>query len=178
MSSPREPSRRPLSTATARLFLALWPGPRLRASLVEYGDRWSWSPGTTRVSPLQLHLTLHFLGNVPVTRVPELRCRLTVPWKPFELRLGHPHLWRHGLAVLEPEDSPAPLLELHAALGSVLQSLGLPVETREFRPHVTLARRALHAVSPAVIPALRWRVRRYVLAESTAGEYRVLANYD
>jgi 2'-5' RNA ligase len=162
---------------TTRLFLALWPGPGVRNSLREWRDGWKWPKTASPVRTEQLHLTLHFLGNIPTSRVPELVEGLSVPFSPFDLRFGHPVLWPHSVAVLEPNAVPQRLLQLHASLGDALHRLDLPTEAREFRPHVTLARRAGSAEPPAHGRPLRWRVRGYVLVESRPGGYRVIQRY-
>jgi len=162
---------------TARLFLALWPGPRGRAALHSQRAAWRWDPAAQLVPASQLHLTLHFLGPVPVAHLELLRRGLAVDWRAFELRFGEPRLWRHGLAVLEPVAPPPGLLALHQALGSALSALGLLVEARQFRPHVTLARRAGQSLPPRSVPTMAWRVRSYALVESAAGAYRVLDRY-
>jgi len=82
-----------------------------------------------------------------------------VPFQPFEL----------VLAVLGAAEVPAPLQVLHDRLGDALRTLGLPVETRPYQPHVTLARRADAVVVPAMLTPVVWRVRRYVLVVSTGG---------
>ena len=102
--------------------------------------------GARPVAPEQLHLTLHFLGNVPRQQVPELRSVLRVPFRPFELRFSHCELWPGGLLVVSPDAVPAALADLHAALREALHRLGLRTEARAFRPHITLARR--HAGPP------------------------------
>lgn len=88
---------------------------------------------------------------------------------------------RHGLAVLQPHATPSRLLQLHDALRQALQRLELPGESMEdFRPHITLARRAVGAVPPALEPVLRWRVRGYALVESMhepAGQYGLVQRY-
>jgi 2'-5' RNA ligase len=70
---------------------------------------------------------------------------------------------------------PAGLRSLHAALGDGLRAQGLPMEAREYRPHVTLARRAEGSVPPVQAPGLRWRITACVLVKSVPGAgYRVL----
>jgi 2'-5' RNA ligase len=72
------------------------------------------------------------------------------------------------------------LLQLHADLGHALRRLGLRTDERPYRPHVTLARRAVQAGPPARYPAFDWQVRGYALMESTgqaAQRYRVLQGY-
>lgn len=164
----------------ARLFLALWPSPGVRSQLLAWRDAWRWPSNATPVRPERLHLTLHFLGDVPIARLPELAEGLRVPFKPFELRFGEAKLWTHGVAVLEPDWAPARLQALHAALGEALQALGLPCESRPYRPHVTLARRAGHATPPQAGPTIRWRVRSYALMHSSLGAdggYTMLRRY-
>jgi 2'-5' RNA ligase len=167
-----------MTTDSARLFLALWPGPAVRGALVAARDAWAWPAGARPVAEARLHLTLHFVGAVARERVPGLDAALRgVPCAPFELRLARAALWPHGIAVLQPRAAPPRLIELHAALGAALQRLALPVETRPYRPHVTLARHAAGAVPPAESSVLHWRVRGHALVESRGGEYVVLGRY-
>lgn len=165
---------------TARLFLALWPGEGVREALLAWRDGWHWPPGAAPVQAERLHLTLHFIGSVPRARLPELADGLRVPFRPFDLKLGHPALWKYGIAVLEPDAVPEALLELQAALGAALQGLGLPPEQRPYRPHVTLSRRANGAIAPADGPPIRWRARSYALMQSKLGpngEYSMIQRY-
>jgi 2'-5' RNA ligase len=176
MSEPHAPT-----TDTARLFLALWPRPVARDALREWRDAWHWPSGAAPVHTDKLHLTLHFIGNVPRERLSDVAQGLAVPFGGFELSFGHAALWPHGLAVLQPQATPAHLLQLHAALRDALQRLELPTEERAFRAHVTLARRAAGATAPVEGPGLRWRVRGYELMESrlgaAGGGYRVVQRY-
>lgn len=175
--NPGPPSRpdRPL-----RLFLALWPSPRVRLALQARQGAWRWSDTAARVAPERLHLTLHFLGDVPRERLPELQQGLRVEFKRFELVFAAAALWPHGVAVLLPEATPPALLALHADLQHALQSLRLPTEARAFRPHLTLARHAGASLPPGQTMPLRWSVRGYVLVSSERGPrtgYRIVARY-
>lgn len=164
----------------ARLFLALWPGNAARRALSGWQQAVSWPQGARLAAPTGLHLTLHFIGAVARHRLDELALGLAVaPSPPFTLRLGDFTVWRGGIAVLQAEASPPPLLELHARLAQALRELGLPVESRPFRPHVTLARHAAHAgvAGDTAPPPVDWVADGgYVLAES-AGGYRVLKRF-
>lgn len=165
---------------TARLFIALWPDPQVRGMLREWRDGWAWPQSASPVRTEQLHVTLHFLGNVPQLRVPELAQGLDVRFAPFELDFGHPELWHGGIAVLAPEAVPEPLLALHGALGEALERLGLTPEARPYRPHVTLARRAGAAPPPIPGPPFRWPIGGYALMQSKVGdgaEYGVVQSY-
>lgn len=163
-----------------RLFLALWPETDVRAALQHWRDGWKWPSNAWLARPESLHLTLHFLGNIPGLRLPELAAELQVPFNPFELALGQPQVWSNGVAVLAPDALPNALLDLHAALGAALQRSAVPVEARPYRPHVTLARRAQGASPPAGCETVRWPVRTYALMESQQGPmrgYRLLQTY-
>ena len=167
-SSTAQSAPSPAATDRARLFLALWPPPAVAAELQARGDRLC-ADAPVRPEPAErLHLTLHFLGPVPRARLPALQSALCLPFRPFELRLGACVRWPNGVVAAELLNLPPALQQLRAALAQSLVALALPVDSRAFRPHVTLARR--HAGPwPAAVPAwpaLRWRVRHYVLAES------------
>lgn len=169
----------PGSASTARLFIALWPDPAIRHALRARRDCWTWPHGASPVDAAKLHLTLHFLGAIPTERLPALQAGLALPFSPFSLSLGIPTLWPHGIAVLEPHAEPPALLQLHADLSNALVALGLTPEARPFRPHVTLARRAKHAVVPPESEKLVWDVDGYALVQSTPdnGGYTVLQRF-
>ncbi len=182
-TATRRAGARPGAPATGRvrLFLARWPGEATRRRLAAWRDCWRWPPGTAVVPDARLHVTLHFLGAVPQSDVACLIDALAVPFEPFALRLGAPAQWPGGIAALVPDAVPPGLLRLHADLGAALRGLGLPVEARAYRPHVTLARRAAGAQAPDASPALHWPVRAWVLVQSTlgpSGGYRVLRRFD
>lgn len=173
-------TRRAATRDPARLFLALCPGEEVKAALAAHADAWQWNAGATRYAPADWHITLHFMGPVPRQRLDQLRVALAVALTPFELRLGLPELWPHGLAVLCPEAVPAGLQQLHTRLGQALQHLSLKTDTRPYRPHFTLARHAAQAQLPIQRPVFDWPVDGYALMESTgeAGQrYRVLQRY-
>ncbi|MEO6322861.1 MAG: RNA 2',3'-cyclic phosphodiesterase [Polaromonas sp.] len=179
-SSPALRRKTPFHDKAARLFLALWPSPRVQAALLDYQKAWHWNARVSLVRPENLHLTLHFMGNVPRDRLALLIQGLAVPLTPFTLTFGQPDLWPSGMAVLAPQASPANFRQLHDLLGQALQRLELPVENREFRPHITLARRASCALPPAHKLELHWPVQDYALVESVAeptGQYRLLQRY-
>jgi len=162
-----------------RLFIALWPDDATRRRLADYRDAWRWAGRPARVRDDKLHITLHFLGNVARARLPELRAALAAPCAAFDLVFGRPALLPRGVAVIEPFAVPDELRTLYATLKEVLYGLGLPVESRPFRPHVTLARHARQAAFPEQMLQIVWRVEGYALVASdlASGVYRVLTKY-
>ncbi len=167
------------ASGTARLFLALLPTPAQRQDLQAHVAAWRWPPKASVYAPADWHLTLHFLGAVPCSRLPELRAGLTWPLPALQLQFGEPVLWPQGLAVLLPRAMAPALQALHGGLAGRLHALGLQTDPRPYRPHVTLARRAAGAVPPAA-PDWVWTVTGYALMESSGrpeARYRVLQRY-
>ncbi len=165
---------------TARLFLALWPDEHVRQALLACRDAWQWGSHAGPVPPRHLHLTLHFLGELPRARMAELVDGLAVPLSAFEVTLAPLAVWPNGVAVWEPSFCPQALSYLHQQLGQALTRLGVPLEDRPYRPHVTLARRARDAQMPLSVPPLTWSVDHYALVESCPGtprRYEVLRLY-
>ena len=162
--------------ATARLFLALWPDKATRDAIAAWQRRWTWPERAAVVGPERLHLTLHFIGQLPRARLAEVSALLAVPHEPFEIAFGRAECWPRGLALLMPQSLPEALRALHRRLAAALAAAALPVDTRPFQPHCTLARQAVGAIPPPEPPALRWPVNGYALVESGRG-YRVLQRY-
>jgi 2'-5' RNA ligase len=158
------------SSAPVRLFLGLWPHTEVHAALVAHAAAWDWPPTARRTRPERLHATLHFLGDVEAGRVPQLRTDLRVAWEGGELVLDRPAVWPGGIAVLEATRTAPPLMDLHSRLAQALRALHLPVESRPWRPHVTLARKAFGAHPPLPAQAIAWRVEpAYALVRSLPG---------
>lgn len=155
---------------TLRLFIGLWPSPQVHAALLAHADAWAWPASARRVRPQALHVTLHFLGEVEGSRLQDLREGLAVQTEAFELLLDRQEVWPGGIAVLEAGTVPPPLAALHAALAQRLAALDLPVETRRYRPHVTLARKAFGAQPPPASAPVAWRAGPgYALVRSLPG---------
>lgn len=163
-----------------RLFLALWPDAAALQALQAHARQWRWPPAARRTRPERLHLTLHFIGAVPRARMDEVRRGLAVPCPSLALEFARPQLWPGGIAVLACDAPPPALLRLHADLAAALRALRLPVEARDFRAHVTLARHASSAAPPAMASPLPWTVAGgYLLVHSLPGGrgYETLARY-
>ncbi|WBY01797.1 2'-5' RNA ligase family protein [Ramlibacter tataouinensis] len=170
-----------LTLPAARLFLALWPDDGIRRRLQRHQQGWTWPAGAAPVRADQLHLTLHFLGNVPLQRLDEFADVLAVEAQPVALDLqeGRPTVWPGGIAVLEFTPTPA-LLHLHGLLAASLATLGWPAQALRWRPHVTLARKAAGAHRPAApVEPAQWKAGTgYALVRSIPAQgYRLLRSY-
>lgn len=163
---------------SARLFLAVWPSPPVLGELLQSAAQWRWTPAASRTPPGKVHLTLHFIGNVPASCIGTLEQRLRVPFEPFDWALSVAEVWPGGIAVLGSTTVPPALAQLHARLAEALHALDLPVEPRPFRPHVTLARKAQGVKPPAAMAPVRWHAADgYRLVRSAGGIYESLAGF-
>ncbi len=151
---------------THRLFIGLVPDAPVRQAILDWRSRWAWPRGTALAAPAHVHLTLHFLGETDEARIPGLEAALSrVAIEPFPLHLGRPEAWHHGLVVVRPQPDEA-LADLHRRVGLALQEAGFCADVQRWKPHVTLARKAPQAQSPAEPLDVTWPVRGFGLVWS------------
>jgi 2'-5' RNA ligase len=163
---------------TRRLFFALWPDDDTRRGIAQRREALG-RISRKRVPDHNLHLTLVFLGDQPAERLPEIEaaadsldgdaCTLALDrfgWFP-----GARVLWLGG-------EAPRPLADLQAALHRQILALGVRLDERPFRPHVTLFRQVARWPAPADPAPLAWPVGDFVLVESVPGApYRVIGRW-
>src|SRR5262245_10012980 len=129
-----------------RCFVALDVGEPARSAVVEYLDRLRTTvAGVAWTSAGNLHVTLKFLGDVPVARIPGLteRRRRAVSAEPaFALQVGgvgaFPSLARPQ--ALWIGIGSARIGSLAAAVETACVEEGFEPERRRFHPHLTLGR--------------------------------------
>jgi 2'-5' RNA ligase len=164
-----------------RLFFALWPDDPLRHALLHWQTR--HLPGEARWTHRDdLHLTLHFLGDVDAALVDDLAgIGDQAPRERFALVLDRLGYWpRPRVLWAGPSETPAALLALHRALGAGLIARGLRIDRRRFVPHVTLARGAVQSPAELALGPVAWPVRELALVESRPGRvpaYRPLRRW-
>jgi 2'-5' RNA ligase len=133
---------------SVRSFVAIELGDALRRDLASLRVRlglerapWKW------VEEVNLHLTVKFLGDVEESIVRDALARLRTACfseEPFDMTLG-------GIGTFPPGRAPRVLFvgvtenaeivkRLAARIDKELVALGIEPETKEFHPHVTLAR--------------------------------------
>ena len=116
-----------------------------------------------------IHLTLAFLGSVPVPRIDELRAiGESISVDRFRLDLTQTGCWkRSSVGWIAPDHVPAPLEALVLELCQRLLKAGFRVDNKPFAPHVTLLRKAKctkRAEQPDM--PLVWRVDHFMLMRS------------
>jgi 2'-5' RNA ligase len=113
----------------------------LQHELRRLGAQVSWT------RPSNIHLTIKFLGDVPATRIEDVRRaveRAAAGRPAFEIEVGgtgcfpaprNPRVLWIGLTSI-----PGQLRELHSAIESELAGEGFPREAKKFSPHLTIGR--------------------------------------
>lgn len=166
-----------------RVFFALWPDAPTASCLHLEARQLQGACGGRLMRQDRIHLTLAFLGDTPVSRLPILaEAAAQVHAPPCTLVLDRCGSW-HGNRVLwlGPSSPPEPLGLLAGQLGSALRERGVALERRPFAPHVTIVRNALHAPTTEQVAAITWDVSAFVLVASERGpdgaRYRELGNW-
>lgn len=163
----------------ARLFYALWPDEDTRAALAEAATYLDIRDGRA-VRPENLHLTLHFLGEIDGGLADELGTTASVfDIAPFAIDIGDAGWWRGAqVAWLAPLTTPPELEELYLRLRTRLNAFEVATDDRAFRPHLTVARKVRRAPRVSGTIAVRWRVEDFALvasrSEPAGARYEVL----
>jgi RNA 2',3'-cyclic 3'-phosphodiesterase len=143
-----------------RLFIAIEIPKTVRHQIKEHIDRLRSTLPDVRASWTRednLHLTLEFLGDVPVARVEQLSQalkRAANQSQSFEMEIsgcgafpprGKPSvLWigagTHASGVHPPNEALSPILSLHRAIEDECARIGFEQDQRPFHPHLTIAR--------------------------------------
>ncbi len=131
-----------------RLFIALNLPAELRSRIATdvLAPLRARLPGVRWVREETLHVTLLFLGERGETEAHEARAvvrEVAAKHKPFEVSLGglgvFPNPARPRVVWLGLEGQ-SPVQKLHRALMGEHARLGVPLENRTYRPHITLGR--------------------------------------
>ena len=133
---------------TIRTFVAVEMSDAVRQRAAELigvfaatGTKVSW------VKPHNLHLTLKFLDEVPLSLIPQVSAavqKAVVAFEPFELEIctawAFPSTNRPQTLWLGTGHGSETLFKLHAALERALKPIGFPKEHRRFAAHLTIGR--------------------------------------
>ena len=140
-----------------RAFLAVQLPDDVTAALGHLADQIARAGvgGLRPIRPENMHLTLKFFGNVNARQVEAIVDTVTHTAKtirPFTLRLGnvgaYPNNRSPRVLWVGLDGDVAPLQDTHRRIETALEQIGIKPDSREFRPHLTVARirdRATHA---------------------------------
>ncbi len=160
------------------MFFALWPDQSVRQQISSQFQSSSFIKSNSaklyRVS--NLHLTLHFLGNVSTEQLNCIKYQAgTVGGVPFKLLLNHyGKFGRAAVLWMGLESLPDALLKLQRSLGESLKLCGYVPDNREYRPHITLMRKFHDHVYDQNLPPIEWFIDRYALVESVSDQQGVI----
>ncbi len=188
-------------TEHIRLFVACEVPDEVKLAIGEVIERLRARSGTAVrwIRPEGVHVTLKFLGEVPVKKLPAIRLALqeaVVGHSPFELEFSNIGTFggREGLRIMWVGIA-GDVLRLEAlvrAVNAVLAVVGFEPERRPFRPHLTLGRvrdsistRQRAEIEVAVgkmeVPPSTWRTTHVSLMTSSltraGADYDVLATF-
>jgi len=166
-----------------RLFCALWPPAVPRAGLQDAAAGMCLDAAARRVPAANLHLTLHFVGNVWLDDMACMRgqARL-VDAAAFELGIDRQGSFRKArVAWLGCSAVPDALFALQRQLGERLHACGYRPETRPYHPHITVARKAGPIEEAPLRAPVWWRVDSFALIEvrsiAEGVQYRVVESW-
>ncbi|MFJ3175858.1 RNA 2',3'-cyclic phosphodiesterase [Streptomyces roseus] len=188
-------SQSPSAAATTRVFIALAPPDDAKEELArELRPSYRTHPDLRWNRIEDWHITLAFLGELPVSAVPLLRpplAALAAAHRPLELALrGSGHFDQRVLwSGIEGEIDA--LHQLTSQVRTVVRECGITFEDRPLRPHLTLARSRRSDPSSTLEVAATltefagrtWRAERLHLVGSNIGRgpgpihYRDIASW-
>ena len=153
-----------------RLFAALWPADPVRFALSATLQALQLPVGARRVPQTEWHITVAFLGIVPEPLRATIEGLLTeFPVQPEPVVLDSLEWWSESrVGVWAASHVPPALAAAQADLCWKLSDLGLRVDSRTWRPHLTLARAMDTPWAAPSLPSFQWPIRSVALVESQA----------
>ena len=169
MTDPTDQQPSPFpSPDRTRAFFALVPDDAVRLQFLALAREVARRSRGRSISGEHVHLTLAFLGDVPVESLTTIRAIGDgMPRVGASLAFDTLGAWRaSGVAWVAPSVLPPTLATLHARLHAALTEAGFVLENRPFRPHVTLARRCVQPHPRQQSSPIHWAVRKLSLIGS------------
>lgn len=160
---------------TIRVFFAACPPYRICKQLIHQAEMLQPAYGGHCVKIPNIHLTLAFLGNVPLNRIDVLhKIMQTLSAQEFDLTFDEICYWKHHKVIFaRPEKSPAELLSLVNLLKTALGITGFRFDNRTYKPHITLIRKANPSAVTRLNKPVHWHVSEWSLLQSRQTGYGV-----
>lgn len=151
-----------------RLFVAVMPDAATLRALTACAARLGIAGRA--IAPVNIHLTLVFLGSVPAARrAAAARCLREARIEAFDMRLDRlGHFATSAILWAGIQVPPPALMAAQRRLAAGLRNAGFELEARSFRPHVSLLRdcKKVDAGVVAEPVAIDWPVREIALVRS------------
>lgn len=135
------------------------------------------------MQPSNLHITLHFIGNVYKEKVDCLHeVAKNISAESFSLNLDcYGHFYKARVFWMGCKQKPEALKKLHKKLSDAFLQCDYQAESRAYAPHVTLMRKLTKPGEYIVPDPVHWDVNEFCLVESipidSGVEYRVIERY-
>ncbi|GIE89362.1 RNA 2',3'-cyclic phosphodiesterase [Actinoplanes regularis] len=133
--------------------------------------------GARFARPSKWHITLAFLGQVEDFRTAEVAEALAAAPRPPAFRLRLAGAGRFGAVIWTGVGGDVQALgELRESVRVALDGAGFTIDTRPFRPHLTVSYRTERGLSAALegYAGPEWPVTGIALVESLLGNYHTL----
>lgn len=157
-----------------RLFFALWPDDDTRQTLQHISAALPLS-SRQRVVAENWHITLVFIGNVDEALVPkviDVAMPISVP--AITLVFDQLEYWhRAGVLCLTCSQPELTAANLVTQLSTPLAELGIQLDTRPYRPHITLGRH-IRELPTADFQPIIWYANKFALVESVSSPSGVI----
>jgi len=154
-----------------RLFLALWPDSATRNRLTEIQTCIARNPRLRYAKPVStenIHLTLHFLGDVAEARIAQLEsCLADVRAEPFSLTIDRwGYFPKAGVCWIGATKTPEAIASLLEQTAECVANAVENYTQSRFMPHITLFRKARHPLKIETFDAFAWNVDKFALVSS------------
>lgn len=166
----------------ARLFFALWPNDEIRTQLDNVAKQFR-KENIKLIKESNLHITLEFLGEVSDRDKEELIEKINkIHHEPFDIKLTRVGWWRKPQILwIGTTHIQKPLLKLVKSIRKCVKQQGLKTDKREYKPHVTIARKVKQVFVPKETFHIDWHVESFVLVISKSTdngvEYNVIKDW-
>ena len=167
-------------TQSQRLFVALWPDDEVRTKLSEKQLELKLGDYGRLIPAANLHITLLFLGDVPLNEIPEIEGFVnSIELTPFSFSISKIGFWPHNKIVWAgPEEYKSRVGRLVESDSNWIKEICIR-STKIYTPHVTLARKVRRRVQCALTP-IEWRVEKVYLVRSVlshkGSQYKLIAS--
>lgn len=166
----------------SRLFFALWPDEETRTQIDNVSRQFK-NENIKPVKKSNLHITLEYLGEVSDEDQEALIEKINkLQHEPFDLELTRVGWWRKPQILwIGTTHIPMELIRLVKSIRKCVRKQGLKTDQREYKPHVTIARKVKQVVIPNKALHIPWHVDSFVLVVSntseSGSEYQILKEW-
>lgn len=158
-----------LKKKTIRVFFAIKPDDAALKQLAHLTKQLKSTCNGKYIKEANIHLTLVFLGEIAIDQLKLIRSAMnSITAQAFNFSIDKIGYWKQNKIIFARPNKCVPeLLALVNNIQSTLSAIGLAYDSRTYKPHITLVRKAKPIqVIPALAPTISWRVTEWFLIQS------------